>query len=282
MSRDLWLREIGIDVLAQPSRLSSALQHDLAHPLDIAPHHHTQELQLDLIRGCTGRVYHAGRWIRFSGDLALTAYPGATHGYHLEPSPSAERSRVINIKLQARREWAVIDSKALPAISRPLPGSGELDAAASGVLGAIGEPQSPRFAAILSLLALLQAWPDRAAPTDLTDARPGETDPDVEAAVTLIEERLHNPPDATELGGYVGVSPRHLSRLFVRATGMTPHRYATVRRLDRARLLLLRRDVPIAVIADELGFASHATFTRWFRQHTGETPQNYRFDPSVF
>ncbi|MEM7623310.1 MAG: AraC family transcriptional regulator [Planctomycetota bacterium] len=281
MSRDLWLREIGIDVLAQPSRLSSALVHDLSHPLDIAPHHHTQELQLDLIRGCSGRVYHAGRWIRFSGDLALTSYPGATHGYHLEPV-AAERSRVINIKLQSRREWAVVETKALPAISRPAPGLGSIDEAAHGVLESIGEPQNPGVGAILSLLTLLRAWPDRAAPTDLTDARPGETDPDVEAAATLIEERLHNPPDATELGAYVGVSPRHLSRLFVRATGMTPHRYATVRRLDRARLLLLRRDVPIAVIADELGFASHATFTRWFRQHTGETPQNYRFDPSVF
>lgn len=283
MTRELWLREIGIDLLAEPTRLAHALVNELTHPFDIAPHHHLNDLQFDLIRGCTGRVYHSGRWIRFEGDLALVAYPGAVHGYHLEPLRTAgAASRVYNIKLHARRDWAVIERNALPAIARIAPADAGPEAAARGVIDSIGEPDSPGIGAILAMLELLRRWPDRAAPNDLTDTRPGETDPDVEAAVTLIEERLDDPPDAAELGASVGVSPRHLSRLFVRATGMTPHRYATVRRLDRARQLLLRRETPISVVADELGFASHATFTRWFRQHTGETPQAYRFDPSVF
>lgn len=283
MSRDLWLRELGIDLLAEPGRLTSALLHELSSPFEIAPHHHAAELQLDLIEGCSGSVFHNGRWLRFAGDLVLVSYPGRTHGYHLEPVENVvERSRVFNFKLRVRPNWGLIEQHALPFIARPDSGERRLYDIAGAIVRTLGEPTNPRVSALVHTLALLDGWPTRSAPTDLTEPETSEADPDVEAAVTLIEERLHAPPSLAELAARVGVSARHLARLFRAATGMTPHRYATIRRVDRARLLLLRRGTPIADIAEDLGFASHATFTRWFREHTGETPQSFRTNPSVF
>ncbi|MEM7623902.1 MAG: AraC family transcriptional regulator, partial [Planctomycetota bacterium] len=256
----------------------------LRSPFDISPHHHKGELQFDVIEGCTGRVYQSGRWLRFSGDITLVAYPGETHGYHLRPVEIAPRgSRVHNFKITCRPTWQVVEQRTLPAVTRPDADRNRLSGLAADAVFHLGDPLLPSARSLLAVLGLLEAWPQRAAPTDLVAERPGPAaDADVEAAVTLIEERLEDPPSAAEIAKAIGVSPRHLSRLFVRSTGMTPHRYATIRRLDRARLLLLRREIPISAVAEDLGFGSHATFTRWFRQHVGETPQAYRVNPSVF
>jgi AraC family transcriptional regulator len=64
--------------------------------------------------------------------------------------------------------------------------------------------------------------------------------------------------------------------------GMTPHRYATMRRVDRAKTVLLSNRLTVGEIAELLGFSGHATFTRWFTQHTGLTPRAFRSSPQVF
>ncbi|MEL6311743.1 MAG: AraC family transcriptional regulator, partial [Pseudomonadota bacterium] len=111
---------------------------------------------------------------------------------------------------------------------------------------------------------------------------PRQIDEHVEAAVTMIEASLHEPPTLDELAESAGLSGRHLARLFVQVTGMTPQRYATVRRLDRAKMLLVDRARPIGSVSDELGFSTPATFTRWFSGHEGRTPSEFREQPSVF
>lgn len=280
MPNDIWLREIGIDLMADPQRLSSALKHELGARFEIPPHHHRDELQLDLIFGCEGRVFGRDRWLRFSGSLGLVTYPGGSHGYQL--TPLSKEASVYHIKLRVRHSWALVQKKLLPTFAKLNPPSNHLEADAGALIQELGDPNYPRIDALLNLLRLLRDWPMHAAPSDLTSDAPIETDTDIEAAVTLIEERLQDPPTADEIAQKVGVSTRHLSRLFQKSLGMTPNRYMTIRRLDRARVLLLRPRTQVARVAEELGFASHATFSRWFRQQTGTTPQEFQNSPSVF
>lgn len=80
----------------------------------------------------------------------------------------------------------------------------------------------------------------------------------------------------TALAKFAGVSPRHLSRLFRAALGMSPAAYVELARIDVARRLLEDSAAPIKAIAFAAGFGSTATLRRAFLQTIGVTPAEYR------
>jgi AraC family transcriptional regulator len=73
-----------------------------------------------------------------------------------------------------------------------------------------------------------------------------------------------------------GQSPFHFARKFTLAMGVSPKRYVSRMRLDRAMAELAAGRLPLAQIALNAGFSSQASFTRAFRRATGMTPQEYR------
>jgi AraC-like DNA-binding protein len=75
----------------------------------------------------------------------------------------------------------------------------------------------------------------------------------------------------TDAARALGVHPGHLVRSFTDAYGIPPHRYATGRRVDHARRLLLG-GVPPARAAADAGFHDQAHLTRHFRRVLGTTP----------
>lgn len=78
------------------------------------------------------------------------------------------------------------------------------------------------------------------------------------------------------LAGHVGVSPRHLSRLFRAELGMSPAAYVELTRIDMARRLLEDGTAPIKVVAYAAGFGSPATLRRAFLRRIGVPPLQYR------
>jgi AraC family transcriptional regulator len=68
----------------------------------------------------------------------------------------------------------------------------------------------------------------------------------------------------------------HFARAFKAAVGLSPHRYVSAKRLERAKVLLTRGDQSLVEIALALNFSCQANFTRAFRQVTGQTPGQYR------
>ena len=72
------------------------------------------------------------------------------------------------------------------------------------------------------------------------------------------------------------LSPYHLSRSFRRATGIGLHRYVTYCRIDKAKDLVLNTDLPVALIAMNVGFESPAAFATRFRQIIGQSPSSLR------
>ena len=71
-------------------------------------------------------------------------------------------------------------------------------------------------------------------------------------------------------------SVKHFARAFRQAFGLPPHRYLLTRRVERAAALLRDTELPITTIAFESGWQSLGTFTRTFRDVTGETPSAAR------
>ncbi len=91
-------------------------------------------------------------------------------------------------------------------------------------------------------------------------------------ALSLMEQNLEEPIDATDLARRAGLSLRQLERLFRRHFGMTPHRYYLELRLQRARALLQYGGLPVLEIAIACGFASPAHFSRAYRAWAGKAP----------
>lgn len=59
---------------------------------------------------------------------------------------------------------------------------------------------------------------------------------------TMIDERLCGNLEVRQLSDAIGMSPAHFSRVFKRATGYSPYVYVTLRRVRRARELMLTSD----------------------------------------
>jgi AraC family transcriptional regulator len=91
-----------------------------------------------------------------------------------------------------------------------------------------------------------------------------------------IETNLEGDLALNHLASIACLSRFHFARTFKVATGQSPHRYVSAKRLERAKVLLARRDQSLVNIALALNFSCQANFTRAFRQVTGQTPGQYR------
>jgi AraC family transcriptional regulator len=91
-----------------------------------------------------------------------------------------------------------------------------------------------------------------------------------------IEANLEGDLTVDRLAKVACLSRFHFARAFKVAVGRSPHRHVSVRRLDRAKALLIRGDHSLVDIALSLQFSCQANFSRAFRQATGQTPGQYR------
>lgn len=107
-------------------------------------------------------------------------------------------------------------------------------------------------------------------------ARHGIRNPLLLQAVRLFEAKIDQPPRPREVAAELGVSTRHLERLFRRHLGTSPRRYAMGLRLQRARNLILQSEQPLAEIAMASGFTSTSHFARAFRAQFGLSPREQR------
>ena len=79
-----------------------------------------------------------------------------------------------------------------------------------------------------------------------------------------------------ELAHVAGMSSFHFAREFKRTTGTTPHQYLIKFRVERAKALLAKNDLPLIEVGLRSGFSHQSHFTRLFRRLTGTTPHSYR------
>jgi AraC-like DNA-binding protein len=123
------------------------------------------------------------------------------------------------------------------------------------------------------------AVPEAVAPP-IRSAPASALQPAVRQAIASMHARYFDPITLTELAAEVFVSPFHFSRIFAKATGVTPGRYLTAIRLFEAKRLLLTTALTVSDIVCSVGYSSVGTFTSRFTRAVGMTPTQYR-DPEV-
>ncbi len=97
--------------------------------------------------------------------------------------------------------------------------------------------------------------------------------PLVESVCQQIEQE--NCLRLTHIASLVGYSPEHISRTFRRETGISYRAYCDRIRMRRAADLL-HHEIPLAQIAEVLGYSDESSFIRAFRLMYGITPKVYR------
>jgi AraC family transcriptional regulator len=95
-------------------------------------------------------------------------------------------------------------------------------------------------------------------------------------ALDHISANLDEEITLTQLAQVAGVSVFHFARTFTRAMGVSPSRYVSRMRLEKAMAEITAGKLSLAEIAFRAGFSSQASFTRAFYRVTGLTPGEYR------
>ena len=98
--------------------------------------------------------------------------------------------------------------------------------------------------------------------------------PQVRRLVEFVEANLEADLTLEQVAAVAGISVPHLTTLFRRTMGQSVHGYVMERRVQRARDLLLGRQMSIAEVALETGFAHQSHLARWMRRLLGVTPSD--------
>ena len=86
-----------------------------------------------------------------------------------------------------------------------------------------------------------------------------------------IEANLDQDLSLARLADVVGLSASHLKTQFKQATGLPVHAYVIRRRVERARALLAKGELPASQVALEAGFAHQSHMVRSLRRVLGDT-----------
>jgi len=94
--------------------------------------------------------------------------------------------------------------------------------------------------------------------------------------LTMVVERLGEDIGLSDLASAAGMSRFHFVRAFKAAVGISPYRWLVMMRIERAKELLARTQIPVIEVAASLGFESQSHFGQAFRAHVGLTPSEWR------
>jgi AraC family transcriptional regulator of adaptative response / DNA-3-methyladenine glycosylase II len=122
----------------------------------------------------------------------------------------------------------------------------------------------------------LRCRPEMAPGLSLTDSSGALA----QQAALMLEAAAHegDDPALPEIAARLGVTDRHLRRIFAQAHGVTPIDYLTTRRLLLAKQLLTDTGMPVTQVALATGYASLRRFNAAFSERYRMSPSALRRD----
>jgi AraC-like DNA-binding protein len=134
------------------------------------------------------------------------------------------------------------------------------------------------FELVISVIDPFSSWRDGAALIRSVQRR---SDPRIRRAISYMHEHVGETLVMEELASHSNLSRAHFFALFRSCTSLTPALYANVLRMESAIDGLSRAETSAAELSYRLGFSAQSHFTRFFRQHLGITPTEYRRKAAV-
>lgn len=79
-----------------------------------------------------------------------------------------------------------------------------------------------------------------------------------------------------EVAAHLGYHPHYMTRIFRERFAVTPKQYLMELKMKKACVLLRSTELPVAVVAESLGFEDALAFSRLFKREFGQSPSVYR------
>lgn len=95
-------------------------------------------------------------------------------------------------------------------------------------------------------------------------------------ALQMIEKNAGQMPTLTEIASAVQLHQASFCRAFKQSTGLSPHHYLLVQRVNRAKQMMRDPDRRLTDIAFDCGFSSPSQFSVVFKRIVGRSPLRYR------
>jgi len=95
-------------------------------------------------------------------------------------------------------------------------------------------------------------------------------------ALELLEADLTKTPTLAELARPLRLHPTSFCRAFKQSTGLSPHRFLLVQRINRAKEMMKDQKRTLTEIGLDCGFSSSSHFSVVFKRVTGVSPRIYR------
>jgi AraC family transcriptional regulator len=94
--------------------------------------------------------------------------------------------------------------------------------------------------------------------------------------LAYIQTHLEQKICLATLAAVAQMSPTHFAHLFKHATGLAPHQYVSLCRIEHAKHLLAETDMPLIEIGYRVGCTDSSHFSALFRRHVAMPPNAYR------
>jgi len=111
-------------------------------------------------------------------------------------------------------------------------------------------------------------------------AKPEETakvvDPRINRAIDIMTEEGTAPRSIQEIAERCNISESHFRHLFRDQVGMSPKHFQMKLQIKTAMAMLKDKERRIVDIAEECGYESLSSFTRYFKEETGLSPMQWR------
>ena len=128
----------------------------------------------------------------------------------------------------------------------------------------------------LTQLCYHESWHKNAPSQSASFASKRFNDYRIRRSVMLMQDHLLQDFAMDDLAREVGLSRPHFFKLFRKQMGLTPNIFLNTLRSEKAIDALITTDKSVTDIGLELGFASQASFTRFFMSNVGIPPSDYR------
>lgn len=233
--------------------------------------------------GCAQADFQYGSR-RFSYELSAGAIGLFTPGGHADVSRwRCEGVRRIMLQFDQVRLGDAVLSEQLARM--PLRSEREFhDADLAGVLRAMvheaaaGSPSGALYAESLSLGVAMRLQQRSASRYSTARERGKLSVAQAERVRELVMTMLAKDLSIGELAQVTGFSKTQFVRLFKNSFACTPYEYILNVRLQEAKTLILNSELPLAVIADAVGFSSQSHMTTAFVRAFDVTPGGLRRD----
>ena len=247
----------------------------------LVEHAHREFNILFKLGGADAVFHNAGKDLVLDDDSVLIFNPWSPHA---KAANTNAPSLILSLIIEPQWLTRVLASSA-PSLESLFPNARErispevrlnANRLAAAISSHLASPDNDCEDLLVDLVdAVTREFADPSVARDvLTTARP--VDYRIRKALAYINDHAVENLKIDDIARTVGLSRSRFFEQFRRCIGASPQHYIDWTRLAIATRLLGTSDRPLMEIAEELGFSAHSHFTRFFTQHVGVSPSEFR------